>query len=641
MSLNPQEALKHTLETMILSPSGWRGIFSIDGDEENSTGDISPSFGIIIAAGAAVFADYLKNKGAKNPVVLLGRDTRPTGKATADILIRAFLASGCIVKYTGIAAAPEIMAYARHSAHGPKPSTPPKPGLAPPVPFGARLGFCYISASHNPIGHNGLKFGLDDGAVLEEREANKLIDALNAYLNREDTIDRVLGLLKKAGEERVKQIYAESEMVKKEALEAYRSFSREVIAGAGTANLMKAITGGLKAFPLGIAVDFNGSARTTSIDRELCQSLGLTIHVINGKPGEIVHAIIPEGDSLEQCRLFLEELHRKDPAVIMGYVPDCDGDRGNLVIWDEDLKAGRSLEAQEVFALACVAELAHLVWTGELLYDAKGACLTKAAVAVNGPSSMRIDRIAEAFGVSVFRAEVGEANVVNLARNLRKEGFRVRILGEGSNGGNITYPSAVRDPLSTIFALVKLMAIRSGGVAGLGLFDIWREKIRSAGTTLPVQSRTDTFTLADIIASLPAFTTTGVATAEAKLQVHTRDHALLKKKYQKIFEKEWDRKKAELQKHWGITDWEARACIGVKELRNLADFGAAETGGLKIVFKNSKGREIAFIWMRGSKTEPVFRIMADAEGPPELERELITWQQAMTAGANAAAAANV
>jgi phosphoglucomutase len=349
--------------------------------------------------------------------------------------------------------------------------------------------------------------------------------------------------------------------------------------------------------------------------------------VINGKPGEIAHAIIPEGDSLEPCRVFLEELHANDPAVILGYVPDCDGDRGNLVIWDESLKSGRSLEAQEVFALACVAELAHLVWTGELAYDEQGA--TRAAVVVNGPTSMRVDRIAEAFGASVFRSEVGEANVVNLARKLRKEGWLVRILGEGSNGGNITYPSAVRDPLATIFALVKLMAIRGGGKTGLGLFDIWREKLHAA-TGAP-------FTLGDIIASLPAFTTTGVATAAAKLQVNTRDHALLKKKYQQVFEKEWPVKKAALEKNWGITEWEARACRGTEEFRALKNFGDAGTGGLKIIFKNSAGREIAFIWMRGSKTEPVFRIMADAEGSAEMERELITWQHAMTAAADAAA----
>ena len=193
-------------------------------------------------------------------------------------------------------------------------------------------------------------------------------------------------------------------------------------------------------------MDFNGSARTLSIDREFFSSLGLGFHGINDKPREIVHRIVPEGESLEPCMRFLESLRERDPSVVLGYVPDCDGDRGNLVFWDG--KRARPLEGQEVFALACVSELAHLVLTGELRYDEQGKALNRAAVAANGPTSLRVDRIAAAFGVRVFRAEVGEANVVGLARKLREAGYLVRILGEGAAGGVITHPAAVRSPHS-------------------------------------------------------------------------------------------------------------------------------------------------------------------------------------------------
>jgi phosphoglucomutase len=44
---------------------------------------------------------------------------------------------------------------------------------------------------------------------------------------------------------------------------------------------------------------------------------------------------------------------------------------------------------------------------------------------------------------------------------LREKGYIVRILGEGSAGGNITHPSAVRDPLNTVMALVKLLSVRT------------------------------------------------------------------------------------------------------------------------------------------------------------------------------------
>jgi phosphoglucomutase len=40
---------------------------------------------------------------------------------------------------------------------------------------------------------------------------------------------------------------------------------------------------------------------------------------------------------------------------------------------------------------------------------------------------------------------------------------------------------------------------------------------------------------------------------------------------------------------------------------------------LRIVFSDKDGRERAFLWMRGSGTEPVFRVMADVEGGSEAD----------------------
>jgi phosphoglucomutase len=112
----------------------------------------------------------------------------------------------------------------------------------------------------------------------------------------------------------------------------------------------------------------------------------------------------------------------------------------------------------------------------------------------------------------------------------------------------------------------------------------------------------------------------------------TKDHSILKEKYQKVFLEEWEEKKTKFKER-GIEVWEARACIGTEEKRKLAFFGDAGTGGLKIVFIDSENRDRAFIWMRGSKTESVFRIMADAENPA-LENELIEWQRNMVSKAD-------
>ena len=641
------EDINTALEKMILSASGWRGIFAACGNEEGVTAEISQVHRLFAGAAALVFAEYLQNSrnpGAISPekvVVLLGCDTRPTGKAIAEAMIPVLLAAGCEVRYSGFTAAPEIMAWARNA------------GMASSI-----LGFIYISASHNPIGHNGLKFGLTDGGVLAAEEAVKLISGFRSFLDRDDCALKIESLISAACPEKLKNVYANVAAAKAAAYRAYYDFCGDVVWGESAA-VSGAIKTGLAERPLGIVCDFNGSARTVSIDRDFFIALGLKFDSINDKPGEIAHRIVPEGESLEPCRELLRKAHERDSSFILGYVPDCDGDRGNLVIWDDVIGKARILEAQEVFALACAAEFSHLVWTGELVYDSDGKLSSKApqqraAVAINDPTSLRVDRIAEAFGISVFRAEVGEANVVGLARKLRKEGYIVRILGEGSAGGNITHPSAVRDPINTVLSIVKLLSVRSGvdrdGLAKPGLFEIW---CRLSGQ---MEMYRDDFTLADIITSLPPFLTTGAYTEEAILRINTKDHSLLKDRYQKVFLREWEERREELKLRYGIHNWEASAYNGMEERRGLTRFGDAGKGGLKILFFNGEGRAIAAIWMRGSATEPVFRVMVDVQaaeggvvqsttihtptdgrpvqaaegGVVQFERDFIEWQRRMT-----------
>jgi len=610
------------IDKMILSASGWRGVFAADGGDESASHQISDAHRIICAAAAYVFSDYLsetiKIKNATQtgggnasckPVVLLGTDTRPTGNAVIEAMIPILINQGCDVRYAGVAAAPEIMAWARKYND-----------------CGQSAGFIYVSASHNPIGHNGLKFGLTDGGVLAAVEANRLIANFKLFLKSDDNISKIETILNHCES----SYPCGNSFHKNECYKTYYDFCNEV-AWAGNASVAAAIKDGLAKNPIGIVCDFNGSARTVSVDKEFFSALGLGFESINDEPGNIAHRIVPEGESLEPCERLLEDAHSRNASFVLGYVPDCDGDRGNLVIYDAKEQKGRAdagvinaraLEAQEVFALACLAEFSHLVWTGELSCD-EGAAHRKAAVAVNDPTSMRIDRIAEAFGISVFRAEVGEANVVSLARKLREDGFIVRILGEGSAGGNITHPSSVRDPVNTVLAIIKLLSIRSVNDKP-GFFEIWCKYSNQA------DKYRDDFTLADIIASLPPFTTTAAYNNDAILRIKTQDHAILKDRYQKLFLKEWNEKKDELKTLFNIHSWEAIACNGTVEKRGLKRFGEAGRGGLKILFSGDGGCEIAYIWMRGSATEPVFRIMADAAGSEAAaERYLIAWQRKM------------
>ena len=78
-------------------------------------------------------------------------------------VLRSVISCGFDIRYVGVASAPEVMAYARKLD-----------------------GFIYISASHNPIGHNGIKFGLNDGGVIDGEKSKVLIENFKYLCNQSD-----------------------------------------------------------------------------------------------------------------------------------------------------------------------------------------------------------------------------------------------------------------------------------------------------------------------------------------------------------------------------------------------------------------------------------------------------------------------
>ncbi len=571
---------------MILSASGWRKVFVASGDEQDKSSEISDNDKILSFVAAEVFFDYISGLTHQpNPVIALGMDTRPTGAEIADAMIHALSYKGAIIQFSGITSAPEIMAYAKNLD-----------------------GFVYISASHNPVGHNGIKFGTNDGGVLNGTENAKLIKDFLERIKDESKIEEEVSRAYTGSSSMIKSVYDTAGSAKHNSLKAYKDFVIRTIADSEDKDkqdsFFKILMNGMEEKKVGIVCDFNGSSRAKCIDREFFKENKINFYSINDD--EIVHEIIPEAENLVHVAAEMERLHKQGhDEVVLGYMPDCDGDRGNIVYWDDKTKKAVILKAQEVFSLSVLAELTFSIWQhgNEPGFNP--------AVAVNCPTSMRIEELAGKLGCKVFRAEVGEANVVNLAREKRAEKYTVRILGEGSNGGTITYPASVRDPLNTIFAILKLLLIRENG-----LFYIWCKK---AG--IPYNPD---FTLSDIMDTIPKYTTTGVSEPRAVLKVQTTDHAVLKKNFQKNFETLWN--KGEFPKKYSFTSYKAIITNGTKEQIGISDYSLSGKGGLKILFY--KGNEpAAFIWMRGSGTEPVFRIMCDVKGNSEkdilTEKELL------------------
>ena len=405
----------------ILSASGFRKVFAKDGNEESSSIEISMEDSIASAIIADIFSKIISRRGGKT--IALGMDARPTGLAISRVLNSVFIKNNFGVEFTGITAAPEFMAW---------------------VKTNSRIdGFAYISASHNPIGHNGFKFGFSDGAVMGGQDSKDFIYEITKAASDIKVFSGYERLVSK-----LTTTLPDSSKNKKQAEDAYCNFSNFVITGTeekcSQTEILKKIKQTAK--NIGIIGELNGSARGLSIDKNFFESFGLKTIMINNKPGQIVHGIVPEGSSLDLCRDELEKAHSVDSSFVLGYVPDNDGDRGNVVYYNEKTKTSEILQAQEVFALCVKSELEFL---RQINPD------SRVAVVVNGPTSMRIESIAALYNAKVFRAEVGEANVVNLAEAKRAEGYNIRILGEGSNGGNITYPATVRDPLNYNFCINK------------------------------------------------------------------------------------------------------------------------------------------------------------------------------------------
>ncbi len=570
---------------MILSPSGWRKVFA---PEERSTqSEVSAADLQIAALAAYLFADdILETPKHGKKVLAVAHDSRPTGPLLAEAACFGLAAAGVEVRFLGLLPIPQLTAHVQKQE-----------GLG---------GFFYITASHNPVGHNGFKFGLGDGKVLHPDLARDLIKVFRNLLDQPLQQQELLGMIGGVPASVIEGIYRDTVLHRKKSFEDYAQLIGQIFVGK------EELPADLYRHTGGIVADMNGSARSVSIDRDLWNHLGIKTYFINNKPGQFAHEILPEGDSLIPCAREL--LNHSD--CILGYVPDCDGDRGNIVIRDPRTRTTRPLEAQELFALCVLSELSQMVDQGLLTYDADGYPEQRVAIVANDPTSLRVDRIAEVFRVPVFRAEVGEANLNALADQLRHEDWFVRLVGEGSNGGNITWPATVRDPLSTLGSVLRLLG-------NPRLFEIWLKKSGKLRTGSGPPS------LPEIIETLPAFVTTPVGSARAVLPVPQIPQARFKALFETLFiTTGWNSQKEYLAKQLDIHGWEEINYEGPEERRGFGPpfRSGKETGGLKILLKNGQGRPKGFLWMRGSGTEPVFRVMADIEGnDPMNEEYLMNW----------------
>ena len=143
-------------------------LFGTDGVRGVANADLTPELALSLAFSAArVLLSGRSSEGpVSRPMVLIGRDTRPSGDLLEAAAAAGFAGAGCDVTLLGVL---------------------PTPGVAYlTATTDAELGLM-ISASHNPMPDNGLKLFSGDGHKLSDAEE----DAIAAGLDNRD--GRALG----------------------------------------------------------------------------------------------------------------------------------------------------------------------------------------------------------------------------------------------------------------------------------------------------------------------------------------------------------------------------------------------------------------------------------------------------------------
>lgn len=499
--------------------------------------------------------------------LLLGRDPRPTGETIGRALVRGFIGGArafgldvCVLDL-GIITTPLVETAVRALGAG---------------------GGVLVTASHNPIEHNGFKFltGCRNNPDPNAAPAGALLSASEMA----DVIDGVAGLASGDGfakfAEAVSAVDAAalesalcSENQEASRVEAERAYLDVIGRDWGvTPHCLKPLT-------LGPALlDPNGGAGC-GIGARVLEHFGVRVIEINAELGYPEHAIDTDGVDPASGRHMLLRVSRAAARerAHFGVAFDYDADRGNLVLPGADESA--IISPQRVAAFNIALALARRRVNGER--DGK------LAVVMSDATSLASARVAKAFGAEVFLVETGEINVVTKMDTLRRDGWDVPVGVEGANGGTIFETSTCRDGLQA--ALSAALAESQPEVS--------REWARiAANVHLEV---TDQFSLEDLIASVP--TNPNVL---LRLSSPPMSHGELKQRVESVFrDKIWPKLRTR------FAEYEFQNFEGTQQVDQRT---GDESGAWRVMLK-SPDRE-AFVFLRGSRTEAgVWRMIVDAD----------------------------
>jgi len=337
---------------------------------------------VLLTTYSAAFGNFCKSGGKDAfPKVVLGRDSRISGEMCRLAVLSGLLATGCEVIDIGVCPTPTVqIAVEKLKANG---------GIV-------------ITASHNPIQWNALKFVGPDGTFLSQKEAEKLFDLVKndkiAYQswNGLGKVRSDHSWIEKHVQKILKLRYIDVKRIKRKKL----TVVLDCCNGAGgtiSPGLLKALG---------------------------CQVIGL----FTSPDGNFAHNPEPRPENLVSlCRAV-----KKNKADI-GFANDPDVDRLAIVS-----DRGIPLSEEATLALATKFILSKKL---------------KSKVVTNVSTSRMIDEIAKEFGSKVYRTKVGEAHVVK-----RLKAIKGVIGGEGNGGVILPELHYGRDALVGMALILEYLA---------------------------------------------------------------------------------------------------------------------------------------------------------------------------------------
>jgi phosphomannomutase len=367
------------MDALMIGVSGMRGTIG---------GTLDP---FTVMRMACAFACWLKqttpDAERRALKVVVGRDSRPSGPFVAGSVIAALSASGIEVIDLDVVTTPGVAMMVKH--------------------LQADAGVV-VTASHNPIEWNGLKFLNAHGIAPPPEDAARIRQLFDEHAKAFVTVDRIIPPRRNS---------------ETHALHTKRILDHVDVLGISTRRFKVVLD----------SVNGAGCVATAT----LLSKLGVQLAHINATPdGRFPHPPEPTRENLVQ---LCEEVKRQRAHV--GFAQDPDADR--LAIVDEN---GRYIG--EEYSLVLCAQ-----W---LLSKRPGGAVS------NLSTSRMLDDVAKRYNSTVIRTPVGEANVI--AAMVRENA----IVGGEGNGGVID-PRIVpgRDSLVGIAYVLQLMSATGKTVSQL------------------------------------------------------------------------------------------------------------------------------------------------------------------------------